>query len=149
MLIKDTYGFQKNNLDEVQIQLETLLGIQFELRYSSYKGNYCLFRKSDEEEYEIVNNYTEEEGWVLDERKDISVILKAYNMPQPNELRKLLLSKMKNILFLERTILTRNNEELWDRRYYFKNGHDELVFEQLVINRKAVKTWHSEEYVFM
>ena len=149
MLIKDTYGFQKNNLDEVQIQLETLLGIQFELRYSSYKGNYCLFRKSDEEEYEIVNNYTEEEGWVLDERKDISVILKAYNMPQPNELRKLLLSKMKNILFLERTILTRNNEELWDRRYYFKNGHDELVFEQLVINRKVVKTWHSEEYVFM
>ena len=56
---------------------------------------------------------------------------------------------MKNILFLERTILTLNNEEIWDRRYYFKNGHDELVFEQLVINRKVVKTWHSEEYVFI
>ena len=149
MSIYDTYGFQKFSLDEVQEQLEKLLGIKFELHYSSYKGDYCLFEGINNEEYEIVNNYTEEEGWVLEERKDITVVLRVSNFSRPDELRKLLFSEMKNILFVERTMLTRNNEELWDRRYYFKDGHDELVFEQLVINRKVVKTWHSEEYVFI
>ena len=146
MSVYDTYGFKEFSLDEVQEQLEKLLEIKFELRHSSYKGDYCLYRGIHREKYELVNNYTEEEGWVLDERKDITVILRVNYSPRADELRKILLSAMNSILFLKRTTLTRNNEKLWDRKYYFINGRDKLVFEQLVINDEIIKTWCSDEY---
>ena len=133
MSIYDTYGVKEFSLDEVQKQLEKLLEIKFELRYSSYKGDYCLFRRNNKEKYEIVNNYTEEEGWVLDERKDISVILDVSNAPQPNELRKLLLSKINNALFIERIVITENSEGKWKETYHYIDGKDILIQQRKTI----------------
>ena len=57
------------------------------MHYSSYTGNYSSYKGAFGEKYELLNNYSEEEGWVLDEHKDLTVILRVNNSPISDEHR--------------------------------------------------------------
>ena len=145
MSIYDTYGFEESSLEEIQRELEKLLEIEFQLRYSSYMGNYSSYKGKHGEKYELLNNYSEEEGWVFDECKNLTVILRIDDSPIANDLRKLLFSKIDNVSFIKRAVIVKDNEKLITRTYRFVENKDKLISEKQIVNRKIVKSWHLDD----
>ena len=84
----------------------------------------------------MVSDYTEEEGWVFNEYKNLTVILRVDDSLIANDLRKLLLFKIDNVSYIKRAIIVKDNEKLITRTYQFVENKDKLISEKQIVNRK-------------
>ncbi|MBG1262972.1 hypothetical protein [Nostoc commune] len=131
MNIYDTYGFKSEDLEEVRKLFEMVSRVILDRYKSDYmRGIYYSKGRTNEENYILRRNYSDEEGWTEEEHKNLGVILYISRSERIDELRRLLLNNFQgDIFFIERVVIT---EDRLYQKYQYIHGKDKLIFERNV-----------------
>ncbi|PIQ23931.1 hypothetical protein COW64_21645 [bacterium (Candidatus Blackallbacteria) CG18_big_fil_WC_8_21_14_2_50_49_26] len=133
--MSDIYGINGKSLDEIKFELEKLLNIQFEDRYSDYLGgDYCLARSIpgdySSSEMKIIKNLSDSpvnEGWYEDDFQEFEFILEIDDdfSPTPDEVFEIIFIQANDIKPLVRRILNKEKNDILI--YRFINNKFELI----------------------
>jgi hypothetical protein len=133
--MSDIYGINKKTLNEIKFELEALLNIQFEDRYSDYLGgDYCLARSIPGDftssEVKIIKNLSDSpvnEGWYEEDFQEFDFILEVDDnfSPSPEEIFEKIAIQANDIQHLVRRKL--NQEENHILIYKWINNKFELI----------------------
>ncbi|MEH2281078.1 MAG: hypothetical protein V7K90_07000 [Nostoc sp.] len=131
MNIYDTYGFKSEDLEEVRKVFEMVSRVILERYEGDYMGGiYYSKGRTNEENYILRRNYSDEEGWTEEEHKNLGVILYVSRSERIDELRRLLLNSFQgDIFFIERVVIT---EDRLYQKYQYIHGKHKLIFERNV-----------------
>jgi hypothetical protein len=120
--MSDIYGINGKSLDEIKFELEKLLNIQFEDRYSDYLGgDYCLAHSIpgdySSSEMKIIKNLSDSpvnEGWYEDDFQEFEFIIEIDDnfSPTPDEVFEKISIRANNIKPLVRRILNKEKNDI-------------------------------------
>jgi hypothetical protein len=86
------FGFREKDIAQVKTRLESLLGIEFTERESSYYcGRYFRFESSTTGQFILQENFDSVENeWVEESHQDLPLLLNVSEAPESDKLRKTL-----------------------------------------------------------
>ena len=101
MSTKDIFGLKNMPHAEASRQIASLFQLKFELRESSYVGEYDLFRGRDGESFKLVHNVGDpDEDMLHPEYPDYPVIFQVYRPTRDEELHERLLAGIPGLVHL-------------------------------------------------
>jgi len=127
-----TIGIANSNMDKVKDELESLLNIKLEEHESSYLGRYFTSKPLGVEEFELSNNFVDED-WSEANFKDYILLLRFNIAQQPEKITAMVLNNINNSVFIK-ALETKTGEYL--KVYDFIDGQFVKIREKLLDKTK-------------
>jgi hypothetical protein len=105
----DTYGFAATTLEELAPRLQSVLGLPFQQRESSYyAGRYYLYKPAYGQEIRLYRNrYPVGDAWVREQYRDYSVILEVSGLDGMDEIQQKVLTGLAGVVLLASDVRSR------------------------------------------
>jgi hypothetical protein len=131
MSTEDLYGFNAGDLETARTLVEKALGVEFDLRNSSYHGGDYYSKQLDNKDEILVQTNNDNDGqegsWADEDYKNFGILLRVYSPEHGDEYKSILTSNGSGFIILERS-LTTPTRVLRNIRY--AGGKEEVYFEK-------------------